>query len=903
MRTMLSTRTKATFLQVLALALVYALAGRASQLLAIPPGYSIAVYPPAGIALGVILAFGQRLLPGVTLGSFLLNVFISYEHSGQITGNAIALAAVIACGATLQATIGSRIIRERLHGDLALDADHAIFYFFLYGGVFACLISSSVGVASLVILNVLPMRDAISNWITWWAGDTLGVLTITPVILVLYGKPKDIWRSRRWSVLLPLAVCLFMVITAFAFIRHRENQKQQLEFRLEAERVSQNLQNKLNRHADIMQNIERLYASSYAVDRDEFSTFVEYALANYKAISCLSWAPKVSHQQREAFETSVLREGFINFHVKERDDNGQMVTAAQRDDYFPLKFIEPFAPATFGFDMGSSTVRRNAIEDARDSGHLTVTDPLTPFNDHSSQLAVMLFAPVYSRGHTLDNIEHRRAAFIGVVVSKIRMGDLVSDVLSHEEKNNLLVKFYDLSYPGKDGIFINNITQLDNTYLYQSTINFGGKQYAFLAQPSDAYWHEHVSWITWITMVGGLLFSGLLGAYLLMATAHTYGVENLVKQRTAQLHDSEERLRTILSNAAEGILTTDENGVIESANQSADMLFTDSSGTLVGTHLLNLFPNPESQAFLSHHLQVTGNTIYGGAPKIGDRIEVLGRKKNGASIPLELAISKARLGDQTLLVIILHDLSEIKRAQKLKSEFVSAVSHELRTPLTSIRGVLGLLVGGVGGAVSDQAKSMLVMANDNATRLTTLINDLLDFEKLEYGSLHFHFETLSLTDLVKKSIQSNLGYAQNFGVNMRFDFSSAVVHQVHVDAQRFIQVLSNLLSNAIKFSRENGQVDIRISEKNGWAKVEIQDYGIGISEEFKSSIFQKFTQEDAKAARKYAGTGLGLSLSKTMIEKMSGKIGFTSVEGQGSIFYLILPVVSSAAVTPSATVG
>lgn len=113
---------------------------------------------------------------------------------------------------------------------------------------------------------------------------------------------------------------------------------------------------------------------------------------------------------------------------------------------------------------------------------------------------------------------------------------------------------------------------------------------------------------------------------------------------------------------------------------------------------------------------------------------------------------------------------------------------------------------------------------------------------------------------------------------------------VLVDAQRFIQVLSNLLSNANKFSRKKGQIEIRVSKTGDWVRIEVQDYGIGISDEFKNSIFQKFSQEDAKAARKYAGTGLGLTLSKNMIEKMQGKIGFSSIEAKGSIFFVELPI-------------
>ncbi|MFZ6746569.1 sensor histidine kinase [Undibacterium sp. JH2W] len=165
--------------------------------------------------------------------------------------------------------------------------------------------------------------------------------------------------------------------------------------------------------------------------------------------------------------------------------------------------------------------------------------------------------------------------------------------------------------------------------------------------------------------------------------------------------------------------------------------------------------------------------------------------------------------------------------------------------------------------------------------------------------MQFHFDTLPLAYLIDSTLQSNEGYAQSFDIEICYESPVDNTIQVRVDAQRFVQVLSNLLSNAIKFSRPHGQVDVRVSMIDEQVRVEVQDYGIGISEEFKSSIFQKFTQEDAKAARKYAGTGLGLSLSKTMIEKMGGQIGFISTENLGSCFYITLPV--AATLSPSLT--
>lgn len=888
--------------QILLLAVMYAVLGRLSLLLAIPPGYSIAIYPPAGIALGMVLTGGYRLLPGVVAGAFSANLLINLSIFGSINANALIASTIVAAGAALQAFAGAQLILRKLQDNLALGSDKAIFQFFIYGGAIACLINATISVAGLAALGIIPWQDFFNNWIGWWIGDTFGVLTITPIVMVIYGKPREIWHARRWSVLVPLLICLMLVITAFTFTRYREEQKQQLEFRLKAERVGQNLQNKLDSHAEILHNIERLYASSMQVSRGDFATFVSHTLQHQKAITFLSWAPRVEHQQRASFEVSVLREGFANFQILEVDELHNLAEVRARDDYFPIRFIEPFFDnhQMFGYDIGSTTIRRIAIEDARDSGHLTVTDPLiTNDTDGREQLHVLLFAPVYENGKPRENMEQRKAAFSGVAVSMLRMADVAREILSNEDMRSVRIKFYDLSYPGKKEIFIDEISGLDQAYLFQTTINFGGRQYALQAQPSSEYWRTNIAWITWITMIGGLLFTGLLGAYLLVATAHTFGIESLVAQRTAQLHDSEERLRTVLDNAAEGILTTNENGIIESANRSAEVLLKYEHGSLCGKDMLSLFPDPASGQFLSRHLRNNHReTQYEVASK-SERQELLVKQKDEYEVPIELAITRVRMGMQVLYVIILHDLSEKKRVEKLKTEFVSAVSHELRTPLTSIRGVLGLLVGGVAGEVPEKAHSMLVMANDNAKRLTTLINDLLDFEKLEYGSMQFHFDTLPLYELIDSTLQSNQGYAQSFDIALCHESQTDQVIHVRVDAQRFVQVLSNLLSNAIKFSRPHGQVDVRVSVIDDQVRVEVQDYGIGISEEFKSSIFQKFTQEDAKAARKYAGTGLGLSLSKTMIEKMGGQIGFISTENLGSCFYITLPIV--AALTPSLT--
>lgn len=899
-----SSRTRGVW-GILGLALIYTSLGCLSLLLAAPPSYAIIIFPPAGIALGMVLTRGYRLLPGVFIGAFAVNLIIYFQHNPTITLNALILSGCIACGATLQAWVSSYLIQRTLHHQLALDTNRSILLFFLLGGLFGCMISASVGVATLYGMDAISGAEIQINWANWWMGDLFGVLMVTPIVLILFAQPRAIWYARRWSVLIPMMVCLMLVIVAFGFIRHREEQKMQFEFRLDVERISQHFQSAFDSHTDAVKNIERFFASSELVTRQDFISFLDYTLKSHQEITYLAWLPMVRYAHRPEFEHEIATQGYASSQIKQYNDKMELISAKARDEYFPVTYLVPFEPnqQVFLFDMAAMPERRQAIEQARDDAELRVTEPFT-LMPQATQRSVTLFAPIYEYGKPVATVAQRRAAFKGVAASTLVMDSLINSLLTEEQKKTITLKFYDPICPNGKGLFFNNIHMLDKEKMIESTIHFGGKEYVLIAQPSESYLKSQATWVTWSIMVGELLFSGLLCIYLLMSTAHMFHVEGLVKRRTGELKDREERLAAILGNAGEGILTADMYGKIESANQSAEVMLNYQHNGLLGRNLGDLFQDPNNSDFLHEFLNqpVHGSESADPATELQERRQVLGKRRYGGTIPVELVISRIQLGGQTLFIIMLHDLTEKKRAEKLKNEFVSAVSHELRTPLTSIRGVLGLLVGGVAGVMPEKSVKMLSMAHDNAIRLTNLINDLLDFERLEYGAMPFNLAPTHLQELLEQAVQSNQGYAQNYGRSLHLEPMVVEPIIVDIDPQRFTQVLANLFSNAIKFSREKGRVDVRLRCMGRHVRVEVQDYGIGISDSFKTRIFQKFSQEDAKTARKYAGTGLGLSLSKSMVEKMHGTIGFTSVEGQGSTFYIELPLLNnhSTASNPSA---
>jgi signal transduction histidine kinase len=233
--------------------------------------------------------------------------------------------------------------------------------------------------------------------------------------------------------------------------------------------------------------------------------------------------------------------------------------------------------------------------------------------------------------------------------------------------------------------------------------------------------------------------------------------------------------------------------------------------------------------------------------------------------------------------------AKLKENDRLKNEFVSTVSHELRTPLTAIGGALSLAVSGQLGAMPGSALKLLDIAQKNTVRLTELINDLLDIDKLSVGKLELELSIQPLMPIIDDASISMTSYLQKYGVHIvighRYEYTL-----VKVDARRLRQVLVNFLSNAAKFSRKGDEIVINLCVHADRVRIEVVDHGQGIPEEFHDKIFEKFSQADSSDARAVGGTGLGLAIAKELIQQMNGSIGFTSSVGVGSCFYVELPL-------------
>jgi len=256
--------------------------------------------------------------------------------------------------------------------------------------------------------------------------------------------------------------------------------------------------------------------------------------------------------------------------------------------------------------------------------------------------------------------------------------------------------------------------------------------------------------------------------------------------------------------------------------------------------------------------------------------------------PFSVSHNRWSMGHQEFCTIALHDLSESRRIERMKDEFLATVSHELRTPLTSILGALGLLAVGAGGALPDAAMELLQVAKRNGDRLSQLIDDVLDLTKLEGNRMQLNLRPVELAPLIREALSANAGYAQRGAVSLAF-VDEVRACRVQIDPDRFLQVMANLLSNAIKHSPKGKTVRVVLTQSPHAVQVDVVDEGPGIDPAFKKKLFEKFSQADASDRRPVGGTGLGLYISRMLVEKMGGTVGADSGATGGSTFRVSLP--------------
>ncbi|MDO8488514.1 MAG: ATP-binding protein [Candidatus Omnitrophota bacterium] len=347
------------------------------------------------------------------------------------------------------------------------------------------------------------------------------------------------------------------------------------------------------------------------------------------------------------------------------------------------------------------------------------------------------------------------------------------------------------------------------------------------------------------------------------------------KKRVNILENENNRIHAILNSMVEGVIAVDRDTHVLWLNPTAENIFNISQDSVQGRIFLEVFPNNDIAAVIALVLE-KGEHVSKELTLIWPMQKVF---QVNASPIFE---SKTTSG----CLLVIHDITEIRRLENMRRDFVANVSHELKTPLTSIKGFVETLLE---GAIDDKENSVnfLKIINDHADRLSILINDLLDLSHIESKEIELKKDKFDLSVLINEIILGFNSQAKKTEIEISYKISRNL--EIIADKSKIEQVFTNLIDNAIKYNKERGLVNIYSEESINKVKIIIEDSGSGIPAKDIPRIFERFYRVDKARSRELGGTGLGLSIVKHIIELHGGNVGVESTEGIGSKFWLILP--------------
>jgi PAS domain S-box-containing protein len=351
------------------------------------------------------------------------------------------------------------------------------------------------------------------------------------------------------------------------------------------------------------------------------------------------------------------------------------------------------------------------------------------------------------------------------------------------------------------------------------------------------------------------------------------------KRAEELLRASEERIRQIIDSMPVGLMIVNDDGIIEMTNPAVTEMFGYDARKLPGKHMMMLFHDPKEDTRVEFM-----NVLFREA--VGRITERETERINAEVFSVELSLKSFMAREGRRFLVIMLDITQRRELERLKQEFVAMVSHDLRTPLTSIQAFLTLLGESVYGELTEQGLKKTKAAEQSSMRLISLINDLLDMEKLESGKFQMEFSDIPVYDVIDRSVDSVRAFAEQRGVVIDADDTNL---EVHADGDRLVQVLVNLLSNAVKYSPKDCPVKVSARELEDKVEIRVTDAGRGIPAHMKEAVFERFKQVEVKDAKEKGGSGLGLAISKAMIEQHGGAIGVDSEEGKGSSFWFTVP--------------
>lgn len=535
---------------------------------------------------------------------------------------------------------------------------------------------------------------------------------------------------------------------------------------------------------------------------------------------------------------------------------------------------------------------------------------------------------LYGKEKQIRSNEILREAFIGKTRSALSVKDLEGHYLYSNEVWEKMV-----GLPEKD---IEGKTDFDLFPIMQATIL--QKQDDLILEGEDRVEFDDI-----LIAADGVSKFTVMKFAMRTRSGRIYGIGTIAHDVTnvlsteSALKDSEHRFEALLDMAPNAIIIADEEGAIQLVNRQAENLFGRSAETLMQQNVGELIPEENWQQLRDERIEFLKSPS---TRVIGAEREMFGLRENGSTFPIEVAMSPVESGEDSMIMCIVRDITKqvqamsaleesttqlqllnreleeerqglerrvnqrteelnmarqrAEEANKAKSSFLATMSHEIRTPMNGVIGTIDVLRQ---SSLKPRQLDQVEIIKDSAYSLLTVIDDILDFSKIEAGKIELEHEPVIISYLTESICNAMLSIANKKQVDLRFYLDPHLPSAIVSDAVRLRQIVINLVGNALKFSgstTRRGHVDARFELQEDNLQIRVIDNGIGMSSSAVATVFEPFTQADTSTTRRFGGTGLGLPITKRIVEMLGGTLQIESAEGEGSTFTVTIPITEVA---------
>lgn len=684
---------------------------------------------------------------------------------------------------------------------------------------------------------------------------------------------KEVIR-RYLSLTITLWVGVTLSIIAFVSVLQNNMEDIKGEFFYESKLQTESLKNDLIAYQRSLELVRSFFESSDYVTEKEFKHLIK-PLFDKGNFSNILWVENTN--------------GEMNYHAK---------YCATKDGYQHFSEISP------SMSLANYSEIISAMKQVSKTKKPALSKNIKFLSSNPHNLALLY--PVIKSGNVL-----------GQVIGILDLDKVMLKNFTIGEKNLKELFIYNedkLMFSAKKGkIQFNGDFSAKNSprniinksmFNYAEDLNILSKKWKIIFVPSSKYLDTSESWYPWIILILGITITAIIALFLFKIIGQNIEIAEGIKHATEDLEHSKQHIQSILNGVMEGIITINSRGIIQTFNPAAEKMFGYTQEEVIGQNVKMLMDGEHKK---NHHTYIENYLNTGDAKIIGIGREVEARRKNGDMFPMGLGITATELDGEKIFVGIVRDITAEKESQRrieearanaekannAKSEFLATMSHEIRTPMNGIIGVAELMSY---TPINEKQEQYINTIQSSGELLLSLINDVLDFSKMESGEFEFESIPVVLNGLAEEVMNLLNSKSHEKNVELVVRIPQNVPLAVTSDPVRLRQILINLIGNAIKFTKD-GHVLLnieKVSQKNDMVvlKFEVKDTGVGIPEDKLPIIFEQFCQADSSTTREFGGTGLGLTICKKLISMMGGNIQVDSVPGKGSNFWfeVTLPV-------------